>query len=276
MSTSKPLVSAMMMTGWQAGRAQWASLALRSFVRQTYGPRELVIVNQSLGTEWAYSVLDPRKPPQSADAALPRTRRMASKADAEVREYFLERPPTLGELRNVGLLYARGELVLSWDDDDWSHHRRLERMIIAWRQHRRAVTLSSHVRYSTVRNTAYAYHNSGGCGGLLLYPREEAHYGRMESGEDSDLYLDQFGEAYVLKNGRDPHLYLRFYHGDNVGSERHIMRKYAEDKWHNRWVGHPKENGRLPQASAEYLAKVLEKEYGDTNARENLTPARFR
>jgi glycosyltransferase involved in cell wall biosynthesis len=75
--------------------------ALRSYRQQTYPNRELVVVNDG----------DP-----------------LSSVASDVRVVNLPRRParwTIGEKRNVGIRYARGEYLATWDDDDVSLPERL-------------------------------------------------------------------------------------------------------------------------------------------------------
>ena len=100
------LVSAIMPTGRLPGRRALSQVAIECFFRQTYPDRQLVIVNHS---EEPFGLEDPR-----------------------VKEVVVRRPPTLGELRNIGLDAADGELLITWDDDDWHHPCRMEKQAAVW------------------------------------------------------------------------------------------------------------------------------------------------
>ncbi len=133
----------MMLTGHQASRWPLAEASLRSFLGQTYRPRELIIVNQSLGTAFQRRLI-----PQDLD-----------ESGCRIREILIKRPATLGEARNVALEMAEGQWLLSWDDDDWSHPTR-----IAWqmahRRPNRAVAFTSRIHYSFVNRRAFVWHDS--------------------------------------------------------------------------------------------------------------------
>ena len=100
--TDTPLISCLMVT---RGHLFPARFAIQTYLRQTYAPRELVIVCDSAAAELRAHV-----------EAL---------GDSSIR-FVDTRPGTLGELRNASLDAARGELVAQWDDDDLYHPQRLE------------------------------------------------------------------------------------------------------------------------------------------------------
>lgn len=104
-----PLVSCLMVTGNRPTRAM---LAIECFVRQTYPRRELVIIDDGLNDTLS--------------------RHVAELANPQVR--LIRLPPTdqtLGELRNVAVASAAGELVCQWDDDDLYDPHRLHWQIAA-------------------------------------------------------------------------------------------------------------------------------------------------
>ena len=96
---SRPLVSCIMPT---AGRRAFAGQAIAYFLRQTYGPAELLIVDDG-----ADAVAD----------LLP--------DDPRVRYLRLPRRRSVGAKRNLACEAAAGEIIVHWDDDDWSAPRRL-------------------------------------------------------------------------------------------------------------------------------------------------------
>ncbi|MBW2172753.1 MAG: glycosyltransferase, partial [Deltaproteobacteria bacterium] len=221
---NEPTVTAMMITGLP-GRVDLAKNAVKSFLSQTWRCKELLIINHSLGMAHEYRIMDTNafhhRPGESS--------RVSS-----VRELMVKRPETLGDLRNMALDAAAGNWIAPWDDDDWSHPERIKAMMNK-RIDGHAVTVTTHVRYSIPRNTAYVYHNPEGCANILLYPKENARYASMEKGSDGKLYLDHFAERTVIWKNRQefPHIFLRFFHGGNIWDDLHIMREYASEKWHN-------------------------------------------
>jgi hypothetical protein len=97
--TSEPLVSCIMPT---CDRRLFVARAIRYFLEQDYPNRELVVVDDG-----ADCVAD----------LIP--------TDPWIRYVRLPSRRTIGVKRNLGCEQARGELVVHWDDDDWSAPRRL-------------------------------------------------------------------------------------------------------------------------------------------------------
>jgi glycosyltransferase involved in cell wall biosynthesis len=97
--TSGPLVSCIMPTH---GRAEWVQQAILYFQRQTYGPRELIIVDDS---------------PAPIESSLP--------CEPRIRYVHRKQRMTIGAKRNLACEMARGEVIAHWDDDDWYGRERL-------------------------------------------------------------------------------------------------------------------------------------------------------
>lgn len=108
------------LTVTQPDRLKELDRGIRCFARQTYPERELVVVHDG-------------------DRGLHRRlRRMIDgPLGGEARVVRAEAGASLGELRNLSVRHAHGELVCQWDDDDLYHPARLER------QHRRLVETGS-------------------------------------------------------------------------------------------------------------------------------------
>lgn len=93
----------------QPGRLPLLERCIGDFARQTYGPRELLILHDG-------------------DAGFDgEVKALASRFDAaEIRVHATAAGQSLGGLRNRVVALARGELVCQWDDDDRFHPLRLE------------------------------------------------------------------------------------------------------------------------------------------------------
>lgn len=91
--TTSPLVSCIMPT---CNRRRFVPQAIRSFLRQQYEPKELLIVDD--GDE---PVAD----------LVPK--------DARIRLIRLAHRARVGVKRNLACEQARGTYILHWDDDDW-------------------------------------------------------------------------------------------------------------------------------------------------------------
>jgi glycosyltransferase involved in cell wall biosynthesis len=97
-----PLVTCMMIT---KDRLEYAKIAIRDFIAQTYTRKELLIVTDSQDGTYSYV--------KSLD-----------RPDITVRQLPSE-SRTLGELRNYAVQEARGIYVIQWDDDDLYHPSRI-------------------------------------------------------------------------------------------------------------------------------------------------------
>lgn len=82
-------------------RREWAQRALRCFLRQDYQDRELVIVDEG-----------------PADLG-------ASTNHPGVRYLKVSPGLSVGEKRNIACELAAGDIILHWDDDDWSAEWRI-------------------------------------------------------------------------------------------------------------------------------------------------------
>lgn len=105
---AEPLVTAIMLT---ANRYEMAKQAIESFRRQTYQNRRLFIFDTG-------------------------TRPAIDKFGIETERWRWEesRGRTVGELRNLAIDHARVEfgaadIIVHWDDDDWSHPLRIEEQV---------------------------------------------------------------------------------------------------------------------------------------------------
>ncbi|MBB5686233.1 glycosyltransferase family 2 protein [Sphingobium boeckii] len=107
LSVSGAKVSCLMIS---RGRRLPAEHAIACYRRQTYPERELVIVSAALDDELAALV--------------------AEIGDPSIR-LIRAAPATLGELRNISVAHATGDLICQWDDDDLSAPDRIALMAAA-------------------------------------------------------------------------------------------------------------------------------------------------
>jgi glycosyltransferase involved in cell wall biosynthesis len=223
----RPLVSALMVTAARADRFPWIVESLADYGKQTYAPRELVVV------------LDD---PAPAD----RQRLEAHLVASGLQSVRLVRPGrklSLGALRNVSLDAALGDIICLWDDDDLHHPRRMENQVDALLGGgARAVLLSDclHVfmddghcywvnwaktRFGGLPGTLVAWRNHG-----VRYPEAGTF---AQAGEDTDFLVRLAGAAPVAFLAAPPLLYLYRYHGCNTWQrEHHLMlaRRFCEPR----------------------------------------------
>jgi hypothetical protein len=105
--SGEPLVSCIMPT---CDRRRFVGRAIRYFLEQDYPNRELIVVDDG-----ADCVAD----------LMP--------ADPRIRYVQLPERRTIGAKRNLACEQARGELIVHWDDDDWSAPRRLRYQVEMFR-----------------------------------------------------------------------------------------------------------------------------------------------
>lgn len=201
-----PLVTALMVTGKDETRPFYARRAIDCFLQQTYPNKELLIINH--GRE---SVFTP---------------------DVRIRELRIMKAhdQTLGSLRNIGLDFARGSLILTWDDDDWYHPLRMEVQIAAY-QSDSAILLKNQIRYSFQSRSAFILHAESGIHSTILHScGVPFRYRDLTYGEDTD-FLHNFQNVIAVDN--DPSLYIRFHHGNNMSSASHLMGNFASPEFRN-------------------------------------------
>lgn len=205
---SHPKVSCLLVT---ADRPHLCRRALRSYQRQTYPNKELVVLDN--GAQRIEHLL----------ADLP---------DDEVRYRHVDRTPDLwiGGLRNMALEAATGTFVVpQWDDDDWSHPRRIERQVEVLQRGYDACTLLGTLMH--VDSPAYFGHPfigilPDGVPPTIMHRRDAAiRYPNLRRTSDTS-YVNQWREGrYAILPREDSYLYLRYFHGDNLWEKDHFLRR---------------------------------------------------
>lgn len=198
------LVSAIMPTGRVPARRALSGVAIECFFQQTYDDRQLVIVNHS---DDPFAIRDKR-----------------------VKEVMVNRPDTMGELRNLALDAADGDLILTWDDDDWYDPRRMEIQVDALRRTGKAVVLTCYTTCDLHSGEAFVrgccYYVGGGCSSTVLFPRGSMRYRPLEHHEDGNLTKDLHAAGMLapVDNWDRPLLYVRACHGANICSRDFMLR----------------------------------------------------
>lgn len=220
-------VSCLMVT---RDRPELARRAVECFADQTYGSRELVIVD---------------------DGDIDYTPMLAPYLEAGHRIVYLRRPSRsdlrLGALRNVALDAAASPWCIQWDDDEWYHPTRIEQQMasagdadaVALRWTLMTVASESHGRLSYRADAGIA------TPGTILHRRDIARYPNEARGEDSAFLRTVRRQARLNILGAEAsHLFVRVFHGDNTWDERHFLARlhrraadwpsYAAARW---WHG---------------------------------------
>ena len=206
-----------------------ARFAILCYLRQTYAPRELVVLCDRPATELRNHI--------------------ESLNDPTIR--FVEAETgTLGELRNASLAAARGELVAQWDDDDLCHPQRLELQAKAlaekpdaaahflsrwflWWPERRLLALSARRLWE---------------GSMVARRALLPSYPPLSLEEDSALVRTLY-EAHPLFESDVPEVYCYVIHGGNSWDEPHFEEMFSR-------ATHRFE-GDTYQAQLALLARVL-------------------
>lgn len=196
-------LTAVMITGHIPERRILAKMSAKCFDLQNFivGDRELLILNTGKS-------LNIRSP--------------------FVREITLnQRNLTLGDLRNIAIREAKGEYIIQWDDDDWSHPNRCIDQFEAFSDGiNDCCLLTNQIRCNFLTGISFYFHNKFGIPGTILHRTDcPFEYPSWERSEDANFH-EKFRH---MKKIDDPNLYCRFYHGKNTWNEKHIMRNCQSD-----------------------------------------------
>jgi glycosyltransferase involved in cell wall biosynthesis len=158
----------------------------------------------------------------------------------------------LGELRNISMEAAQGEIICQWDDDDYSHPERLMVQVgHMMRNSASACFMTDHLhfiedeRFLCWIDWTLDGHTKGAAqlapGTLLMFRDSRFKYPESgpfaRQGEDS-VFLDTvYKSVPVAHLGGAGHLYLYTYHGRNTFSREH----------HNRMISCRTSNAHLHQ-----------------------------
>ena len=215
-----PLISCLMVT--QPGREALIRKAIACYRRQTYEPRELVIVHDASADE-------PSTKGEQGSSFEQFIRTEAPFA----RIVRCESGQSLGELRNVAIEEARGAFVCQWDDDDQYHP---DRLLGQWEALRGAEAdacfLASQCHYFAGARHLYVRDTGRrGIEGTVMHRRDlPVRYPSMGKEEDT-VFMGELKANHrtTLLQGV-PWLYLRVFHGGNTWNEDH-HRRMMQSTW---------------------------------------------
>jgi glycosyltransferase involved in cell wall biosynthesis len=191
-----------------ANRAGLARRAVDCFLRQTWGNRELVVVDDG---ERDYT-------PLFAD--IP--------ADRLIYDRVTRTPgSTLGRLRNRTLDLARGSIVAQWDDDDWYHPDRLARQIAVLDSGKAACVLRGtlmHLDAPEWFDHPYVGTLEPGVPGSIVHRADATvRYPEKRRGEDTDFLAHWSRDRIGVLDA--PGLFVRAFHGANTWERTHFERR---------------------------------------------------
>ena len=199
-------------------KERWASLqlAVADYRRQTWGPRELVIVHDG---------------DAEFDARL---RNLESSPAAPILIHREPGPQPLGALRNASIAAASGDIVCQWDDDDRYHPRRLELQYAAMRVEGSDCCFLTDQLHLFARDGAAErtmYWDDWNLevpplnliqGTLLANKSALGHYPSLARGEDTPFVLDLIQKGRKLTRLREhAWLYIYVFDGRNAWDYEH-------------------------------------------------------
>lgn len=202
-----PLVSCLMVT---ADRPHLVPRALHCYEQQTYPNTELVVLDN--GDEPIEHLL--------TDVEGPVTYRYQEK----------EPGMTVGALRDIPLEEANGTFVVpQWDDDDWSHPRRIERQVAVLQQGYDACTLQGtlmHVDHPDYFEHPFIGLLPNGVPPTIVHRQNaDIRYPNLPRVHDTE-YVNKWREQrYCILPRTESRLYLRYFHGDNLWEKGHFLRR---------------------------------------------------
>jgi hypothetical protein len=219
----KPLVSCIMPT---ADRQRFVPLAIENFLQQDYPSKELIILDDGQDTVAGVVPSDPR-----------------------VHYMRLSQKQTLGAKRNQCVQASHGDLIMHWDDDDWSAPHRIRYQVEALFQEKAEVCgLREMLFYDLSTSQTWLYSYPAGqkawlAGGSLLYTRnfwQRAPFPNVQVGEDARFIWSQnhpklavlpdyrFYVAMIHPNNTSPKMCTDRYWSRFPQDARHIMGEAAD------------------------------------------------
>lgn len=217
---TEPLVSCLMVT---KNRARFARRALHCLASQTWGNKELVIIDD--GDEDYEPVLAEYRHlfPIQYHKLTP---------DPDVR---------LGQLRNLSLERARGDFLIQWDDDEWYHPERIATQMAAAASGLDVVVLQNTLCHlDTPGYAEHLFHTNiprGTTPGTVLHRRSNVRYPNLGRAEDT-VYLKELAATVRFGVLEEPHshLFIRCFHGANTWDLRHfegaLQHSFSQKVWY--------------------------------------------
>lgn len=220
----KPLVSCLTIT---RDRPELLRRCVEQFFAQTYPEKELVIV------------VDPRS---KFDEWLPEFEVwLAGHPDVSVE---IGSSHTVGGLRNETLKLASGEIVATWDDDDYNHPERLARQMIELEKGYKGGIRASYLQNAGVymadsKKYALAIWEIFGLAPTMVAWKDSMiPYQELERASDSVTQKHHFTLNMVTTFPLEAWLYARVYHGKNIWEREHFEKFITESAFRKAWMEH--------------------------------------
>jgi len=186
------LISAVLCTC--SGREHFIPRAIQEFNNQTWGNKELIIINQG--------------------------RRWHSKESDSIREVQVPYWYNNGAMRNVGDALSRGKYIIRVDDDDLYHPDRFKLQIEAIQTTGSpASTLRNIINYVPTEDVAWTRQLKASPG-LMMY-KNEGHKYIEDIRKSTDTYfMTEWYGGQVTAIDNPPEHYIRVFHGKNQLTNR--------------------------------------------------------
>jgi glycosyltransferase involved in cell wall biosynthesis len=202
LNVSGPLISCVMVS---RGHRYPAAFAMECYRRQTYANRELIVVSVR---------------PEPELAAL-----IEEMADPSIK-FVAAAPASLGELRNISIAQASGELICQWDDDDLSASDRLDIQTAALAQsHSTACYLGAVTLWWPARRWL-AISESRGWENTMLVKREAMPIYAAEDLAEDTRVAQMIGRHHRACLVGSPESYHYVQHGLNACGAEHFERRF--------------------------------------------------
>lgn len=197
---TQPLVSCLCVT---RNRPRLLDRAVKCFLAQSWGPRELLVVYKS-------------------DDAVTRDY-LAGVTDSRVRaiEVPIEPNLSLGALRNLSVRLSKGDYVCVWDDDDWYRRDRLEVQMHSIRGGDfPACVLSRLICLDVSRRRGFIGRHRTWENSILCRKDAMLPYPDLARAEDTPMVEALHDQGKLLLLDR-PDLYVYHFHGSNTWDRAH-------------------------------------------------------
>ena len=193
-------ITAVMVTGKPRGMAGLPQMAVRCFLNQTYENKELLIINHGQETFNGENIREIK----------------VSKTDAM----------PIGALRNLAFEAARGDWLVTWDDDDSQHPDRL-----AWQVERtpegRMSLFKNRLVHDLLTGESFVKSAPVGFGSTMIYPRNTTNRYENWINNSDGWFRCMFFDKVLLEN--PPELYIYNHHGGNLTTREMMMAKPKEE-----------------------------------------------
>lgn len=192
------------------GRLYPSHFAIECFRAQTYENRELVIVCD--------------------DPAAPLASYVAGLDDPKIR-YVETAHARLGDLRNVSVAEARGELVCQWDDDDLYHSKRLEYQAETLLESGAAAHFLGRWTMWWPRRRKLAMSSIRVWEGTMLARREAVGNYPAQSREEDTAMVTELMDKHRIMVTDEPDIYCYIVHGRNTCDQDHFDFMFETASW---------------------------------------------